>query len=202
VLRHTLQFLEADLDHIIEGCEAFPDLVLRNIEDGLFRHVQEFFGRLPVLEARIGDDGALTDELSPHGEVPDDLRVKQDACGSGHGLHKRSQVVRSSGLIQGVFLFEVLRKGDEVDGLVVIVQFSHPLKETQVSFPIEIVRRENVHDLIHGIIVDEDSGQNSLLRLDVLRGDFESSGNDLLFHLGHPGILFPERPTVPELLPP
>ena len=44
-----------------------------------------------------------------------------------------------------------------------------------VRFPVEIVARHDINDLVHGVIVDENTGQDGLLRLDILRGDLERS---------------------------
>ena len=104
-----------------------------------------------------------------------------DPCRSGDGFHQRGKIVGATGFFQKIFLFELMRKGDEIDRFIVVVKIDHRLKQMIMGLPIKIIAGQEVHNLVEGVVVDQDACQDGLFRFNVVRRDFDGWGNYFFF---------------------
>ena len=126
---------------------------------------------IPTLEAGFGNKGALVNEPAADREVAYDFGIVSDAGRGGDGFDQGGEIIRAADLLDGAFAFEVMREGDQIDRFIVVIQFDHALKNELMRFPVKILNSQKIHDLVQGVIVDQDPGQNSLLRFNILGRD-------------------------------
>jgi hypothetical protein len=147
--------------------------LLGNIKNGLFCLIKEIVCFLPTLKAGLGYGGTLTDQLPSNREVSHDFGMELDAGRGRNRINQRSQIVRAPGLIKQILFGKILGEGNEIDGLIVVIETDHPFKEMHVGFAIEIAGEQGVHDLSQRFVIDQNARQNGLLSLYVVRGDLD-----------------------------
>ena len=187
MLCHTLKLLKASLDDLFQGGKSFTNLLFGNIKYGLLCLIQEFVRLLPTLEATLGNNRTLIDQLPSYRELPHNLRMILDASRGGDGIHKGSQKLCTTRLFQEIFSSEELGECDEIDGLIVGIEINHPFEQVRMGFTVKIVGRQDIHDLVHGIVVNQNTGQYGLFSVHVVRRDFYRRWSLLLFWLKHFG---------------
>ena len=86
-----------------------------------------------------------------------------------HSISQRRHKGDAAGFFQQVILFQLLRHGDEVNGLAAAEQIHHRLEHDAVRLAVEIICLEDFRGGRNGLLRQEHSSQHSLFRLDVLR---------------------------------
>ena len=191
---HALQFLETVFDDILKALKAVLDLFLRDFKNGLLRQLQEISRVFPLLETGLGNGRTAGNQLPPDGMPLDDLRVKCDAGGRGHGFHQGYQVITAAGLFQPFFSGKKLRDGNDIDGFAAVIKIEHPLENSRVGLPVKIVRHQDIRHLVDGVIVHQYAAQDRLFRLKAVGRDLQLDRRRFFFWLGH--LLFPGRRPV------
>ena len=161
-----------DLEHARLGLvEQLPHILAHRVQSG------------------IGDAGAHFDQLPLDGALAHDLGVTPDVVRRWRVLRQRSQIGQPAGLVLVLALLDRLEHRDHVGGPVLLHQLADVAVDAPMVVAVEIAFRENVGDALPGLVVEQQTAQHRLLRLDRMRRDPQLHQlrivHDLRVWLGH-----------------
>ncbi len=175
-----LDRFEAVLDDVPDRVERGTDLVFGDLEDGMFRLVQDAVDVHAGIVALVEDLGGRADETAQDALFLDDLGVIGDVDRRGDIVHQRGEIGRSPDLFHPFLILEDVAQGDQVARLVPVGKLDDGGKDLPVGLAVEVGRLQQLQNRVQGQIVQQDAAQNGLLRFEVLGRHLMQGGIDIL----------------------
>jgi len=169
-----LDYVERLLQELANGHDLLADPLLGNAEKLLLGAVENLLGVLRLAVGLVHNPRGAADQVAQHRLVTDDLRVVLRVDVRRDALGELDDVVHAADLRQQSAALEFVAHHDEVDRLILIVQFDKGLEEKPVILPVKpvrLVRPDEPQDGADGVAVQHHRAQEAHLRLDALRRD-------------------------------
>ena len=147
--------------------EVFGLVFLGDVEDELFRAVEDIAGLALAGIRHIRDLGGGFDEPSEQGLFADDADIVVEVGGVGDGVDEHTEVAVAAGLIKGSLGDELVDEGDDVEVVAVLEEdAAHGLVDMAVLFHIKVFRADKTRDVVHTFGVYQQKAEDGLLRLE------------------------------------
>ena len=116
-LRELVDGAEALLDDVADADEPLANAALGDVEDGLFRAIEQLGDLLLALIARLHDAAAGVDQAAQHSLLLDDAAPVLDVGDARQTIEQAGQVGRAAGRFKQLPPAQLVLEGHQVDGL-------------------------------------------------------------------------------------
>src|SRR5262249_40386890 len=143
-LIHPGDLLEAFANERLDVLEAAADAVLREVEDHLLGAVDELgclAGPLPAEALDLLADGRQAAERR---HFAHDARVVTGVRGRGHEGSELVDALLAADLVELPALVELVRDGDRIHGLTLLVELERGAVDSCVRLAVEVARVERI----------------------------------------------------------
>lgn len=118
----------------------------------------------------------------------DDARVVLHVRRARKAICQLGEIRNAAGGIEFATTSEVVHQGDDVDGLLMLCELNHALKDLAVLGEKEILRAQFFDGRVEGVIVEENCAEDAALRFEIVRkralDRSVCCGHSLYFRLG------------------
>ena len=185
VLLQLLDRRKAALDQIAQRHETLADAVLGDLEDRLFRpvqdHVRVFLGAVGLGEDAVG----RVDQVPERRLFLDDPRVVLDVGAPRHAVGQRGDVGGTADLFELARPAQFLAQRHEINRLVALAQRDHLVEDAPVRVAEEVARIDQLDGVVERLVVNQDRAEDRLLSLEIVRqGAFGGDGCESFGHGG------------------
>ena len=169
VLLQLLDRGETALDEIAQRREPRADPILGDLEDRLFRIVEDQVG--VVLGLIRGREDAVrgVNQVAESGLLLDDAGVVLDVCRARHAVGERRDVGRPADLLQLPCARQLLLERDQIDRVAALAQVHHLVEDAAVRVAEEVARVDQLGGVVERVVVDEDRAENGFLGFEIVR---------------------------------
>ena len=169
VLLELLDRGEAALHEVAQRHEPLADPVLRDLEDGFLRLVQDQVRVLLRLVRRRQDLVGGVNQVPEGGLLLDDARVVLDVGGARHAVGERRDVGGPADFVQLARPRQFVLQRDQIDRVAALAEYDHLLEDAAVRVAEEIPRVDQLRGVIERLVVDQDRAEHGLLRVERMR---------------------------------
>ncbi len=99
----------------------------------------------------------------------DDLEIRTEVCGRRHYGREVCNIRKTACLFQLLIIVELIGKRHDIDGLARIEYRAHGADDELVRFLIKVVFGQFVEDIRLDFVVDQQTTEQRLLRLEIVR---------------------------------
>ncbi len=157
--------------------------LLRDVQDLGFGLVEDFLRAAPErVVRRIRDVAGRAGELAQDRAVAHDLRVVADVGGGRHVLDQRAEIREAADVV------ELLRRGERlgdrhhVGGLAVGDEPHDVRVDEPMRVAVEIGVGDDVADLVRRLVVEQETAQHRLLRLERMGRELQTVELEIVGH--------------------
>ena len=135
------------------------------------------------VERRFGDFGCRCGELPQDRSLANDVRVMANVRGRRNVLRERAEVGESPDVVEFLRRRKRFRDGDDVGRLAVANQLQDVTVHDAMRIAVEVVRVDDVADLVRGVVVEHQPAEHRLLRLERMRRKLQLIEREIVGHV-------------------
>ena len=156
------------LDDVFELEGFAADLVFGDGEDLVLGRLEQLLGG-ELVGITVADDlGRAFDQLAVGRFFLDDVGVVPGVGGGRNALDDLGEDFMTADLIELIALLQLLGEGDGVDRLAGIVEVANGGVDHLVRIAVEVAGAQEDHDVMKGLVVEQNAAQNASLGFEVL----------------------------------
>ena len=164
-LQQRIDRAERILDDLLNAQEAAPDALFRELEDGRFGVVENFFGRIGLIGCARNRSVGGVNQPAQQRLVADNLDVMLDAGPVGNAIQQRRNIRHVADGLQFFVPVQLFDQRDDVDRPRRLGQIDHARINAAMRIEREIFRPQMLRGLVVGKIVEQDRAENGALGL-------------------------------------